>query len=187
MIRRKPYGQREYERRLCPLARLKPGGLQLIQGLLALHLLLCSEALAQDAGAEPARVTNSPSDLWMFLPLGYLLTVLIEAPVLLLGLPKKLSLRERLFAGLWLTACTYPVVVLVLPTIFADSSRMLYLLVAETFAPLAECLLFWLVFRERLGRGPRLKLQGFAAITIANLLSFAAGELLNSIRWFGLF
>jgi hypothetical protein len=42
----------------------------------------------------------------------------------------------RLFAGAWLTACTYPVVWLVLPPLFEE--RSLYLLAAETFAPVAE-------------------------------------------------
>jgi hypothetical protein len=73
-----------------------------------------------------------------------------------------------------------------LPTIFAQSSRSLYLLVAEIFAPVAECALFWLVFRVKLVR-LRETLRSFAVITLANLLSFACGELLNSTRWFGLF
>lgn len=147
---------------------------------LALHLAL-------DAAAEPTLTTSNPRDLWLFLPLGYLFTVAIEAPVLVVGLPKKFSLKERFLAGLWLTACTYPVVVLVLPTVFASASRSLYLLVAETFAPAAECLLFWLVFRDKLRPGLKAKLSSFAVITVANLLSFALGELLNATRWFGLF
>ena len=154
--------------------------------LTAFYLFRLS-ALAFDVAAEPTVTTSNPRDLWLFLPLGYLFTVMIEAPVLVIGLPKKFSLRERFFAGLWLTACTYPVVVLVLPTIFANSSRGLYLLVAETFAPAAECLLFWLVFRDRLSPGLKGKLPSFAVITLANLLSFALGELLNATRWFGLF
>ncbi|MBD0372054.1 MAG: hypothetical protein ICV60_14530 [Pyrinomonadaceae bacterium] len=121
------------------------------------------------------------------MPIGYLFTVAIETPVLLLGLSKKFSFKERLFAGLWLTACTYPIVVLVLPTIFAEASRSLYLLVAETFAPLAECALFRLIFRDRLRHTRREPLRSFAVITLANLLSFIGGELLNSTRWLGLF
>jgi hypothetical protein len=79
------------------------------------------------------------------------------------------------------------VVVLVLPILFASRSRALYLLVAEIFAPVAECALFWLVFREKLEGSLKTNWRNFAAITIANLLSFGGGELLNATRWFGLF
>src|SRR5712691_1492133 len=88
----------------------------------------------------------SPSDLWRFLVIGYPFTILIETPLLLIGLSKRHSIKRRLFAGIWLTACTYPIVVLVLPLFFASASRTLYLIVAETFAPVAECVLFWLAF-----------------------------------------
>jgi hypothetical protein len=153
---------------------------------LVLHLS-GSNAPGYDEAVEQAQTTSRPADLWLFLPLGYLFTVAIETPVLLLGLSKKFSFKERLLAGLWLTACTYPVVVLVLPTVFARSSRSLYLLVAEIFAPLAECALFRLVFHDKLGPGPGEKLRSFAVIILANLLSFAFGELMNSTRWIGLF
>ena len=123
-------------------------------------------------------------DLWRFLPLGYLFTVAVETPVLVLLLSKHHALRRRLFAGLWLTACTYPVVVLVLPTLFEGSSRALYLAVAETFAPAAECALFYFAFNAGEARSTW---RDFAAITAANLLSFIAGEVLNAYGWFGLF
>ncbi len=126
-------------------------------------------------------------DLWYFLPFGYLLTILIETPILLIGLSSKLTFRHRLMCGVWLTACTYPIVVLVLPTIFLGEPRWLYLLVAETFAPVAECFLFWLAFRGR-GTLPSFEwIRSFVAIVVANLASFAVGELLNFYRWFGLF
>jgi hypothetical protein len=137
--------------------------------------------------APPPVVTSRPDELWHFLPFGYLLTVAVETPVLFFGLSRRLTRRQRLFAGLWLTACTYPVVVLVMPALFASSSRGLYLLAAETFAPAAECALFWLAFGPRLDAGARSKLLNFATITAANILSFAAGEALNATRWFGLF
>src|SRR5829696_7040466 len=124
-------------------------------------------------------------DLWRFLPLGYLFTVAVETPVLVFFLSKRHALGRKLFAGLWLTACTYPVVVLVLPPLFADSPRALYLAVAETFAPAAECALFYLAFG---GKGSdRATWRDFAAVVLANLLSFLAGELLNAYGWFGLF
>ncbi len=126
------------------------------------------------------------ADLWRFLPVGYLFTVVLETPVLALLLSPRHPLRRRLFAGLWLTACTYPVVVLVLPPLFADSSRTAYLAVAETFAPAAECLLFWLAFGREKAAGGSSLWRDFAAITAANLLSFLAGEAAGAYSWFGL-
>ena len=85
--------------------------------------------------------------LWSFLPWGYALTVALELPVLLVGLSPRHPLPRRIFAGFWLTACTYPIVVLVLPPlVWARWGETTYLIVAETFAPAAECLLFWWLF-----------------------------------------
>ena len=92
-----------------------------------------------------------------------------------------------MFAGLWLTACTYPIVVLVMPLVFANSSRMLYLAVAETFAPVAECILFWSAYGKADELGKRSMWQDFAAIVIANLASFVGGELMAAYGWFGLY
>ncbi len=127
------------------------------------------------------------SELWKFLPVGYVFTILIETPVLLVGLSPKVSFKQKLWCGVWLTACTYPIVILVLPAIFFGSSRFLYLLVAETFAPAGECLLFWLAFRNRglLASGDWVRC--LIAIVIANLASFGFGEVMNHYRWFGLF
>ncbi len=126
------------------------------------------------------------SDLWRFLPIGYLFTIIIETAVLLVGLSPKVSLKQKLWCGVWLTACTYPIVVLVLPAIFFDQSRSLYLLVAEIFAPVAECILFWFAFR-----GKDIMIGGdwfrcFVAIVLANLASFGFGEVMNNHGWFGL-
>src|SRR5882724_10540958 len=128
----------------------------------------------------------SPIELWRFLPLGYLLSILIETPVLVAGLSPRHELRRKLLAGVWLTACTYPIVTLVLPLVFADNSRALYLLVAETFAPVAECVLFWLAFGNREALGTRSMWRDIMVIVVANLASFGIGELLNDYRWFGL-
>ena len=131
---------------------------------------------------------NPPmNDLWAFLPLGYLVTILIETPVLLFGLSPKVTPRQRLWCGVWLTACTYPIVVLVLPAVFLNESRTLYLAVAETFAPVAECILFWMAFRGKSELVTRDWARCFIAIVIANLASFGLGEVLNAYRWFGLF
>jgi len=110
---------------------------------------------------------------------GYLLTIMVETTVLLVGLSRRHSVGKRVFAGVWLTACTYPVVWLVLPPLIED--RGWYLLVAETFAPAAECLLFWAAFIR--GRSPdrTATLRDMIAITIANLCSFGVGELLYYI------
>ena len=128
----------------------------------------------------------TPSELWRFFPIGYLLTIAIETPILVIGLSEQHSTRRRLFAGVWLTACTYPIVTLVLPLVLVNHSRGLFLLVAEVFAPVAECVLFWLAF----GSKERLATTGmwrdFLAIVVANLASFGVGEILNARHWFGL-
>ena len=126
------------------------------------------------------------NELWHFFPIGYLFTILIETPILVLGLSKRHSLKRKLFAGLWLTACTYPIVTLALPIVFEQNSRGLYLVVAETFAPVAECAVFWLAFGERQYLGRRCMWRDFAAIIVANLASFGIGEVMNAWQWFGL-
>src|SRR5215470_2706555 len=130
--------------------------------------------------------TMSPVDLWRFLPVGYLATVLIEAPFLIFGLSPRHSLRRKLFAAVWLNACSYPIVILVFPLIFR-SSNAVYITVAEIFAPVSECALFWMAFGGRDESGRRSMWRDFIAITIANLASFLIGEVLNSHNWFGLY
>jgi hypothetical protein len=120
----------------------------------------------------------SPLELWRFLPLGYLLTIAIETPILLIALSRRHPVRRRLLAGLWLTACTYPIVTLVLPLLFVNHSRALFLAVAETFAPVAECALFWLAFGSTAELRKRSMWRDFAAIVVANLASFIAGEII---------
>ena len=60
---------------------------------------------------------------------------------------------------------------LVLPLVFVNQSRAVFLSVAETFAPVAECLLFWLAF------GKESRWRDFGVIVLANLASFLLGEL----------
>lgn len=124
----------------------------------------------------------SAGELWAFLPVGYLLTIAIEAPILLLALSRAHPLRRRAAAGVWLTACTYPIVVLVLPLAMSSAERWQYLVVAETFAPLAECTLFALAFHSSATTG-RNRLQDFCAIVVANLASFVVGGWLVSMWW----
>jgi len=128
----------------------------------------------------------SPFELWRFLPLGYLLSILIETPILLTGLSQRHPIKRRFIAGVWLTACTYPIVVLVLPLVFANTSRTTYLVVAETFAPVAECILFWLAYGRSEAIGTRSMWRDFATIVIANLASFVGGEVMNAYGWLGL-
>lgn len=119
----------------------------------------------------------SPLDLWRFLPLGYLFTIAIETPILFFGLSSHHSKRRRIAAGVWLTACTYPIVTLVLPLLFENYSRSAYLAVAEVFAPVAECALFWLAFGKESTR------RDLIVIVLANLASFLLGELTYSLLW----
>ena len=117
------------------------------------------------------------ADIWTFLPLGYLATIAIETPILFAWLSRRHSSKRRLLASVWLNASSYPIVVLALPLIFADSSRMIYLAVAEVFAPVSECILFRAAFGTSVVR------RDFAAIVIANLASFLIGEVLNAYVW----
>lgn len=115
----------------------------------------------------------SATELGLFLLFGYLATVAIELPVLYLALKATHSRSERLQAGFLLTALTYPIVVLVLPaTILPAFGRAAYILVAETFAPLAEVLFFRFVTNQRCWAQPD---RDAWTIVVANLLSFAVG------------
>jgi hypothetical protein len=145
-----------------------------------------------------------PPDNYLLLMLtGYLISIAVETPVLVLLLSRRHSIRARLFAGVWLTACTYPVVWLVLPPLFENEPRWLYLLVAETFAPVAECAIFWYAFirplplpepeaneeewvvPERPAPRRGATVRDFAVITLANLCSFGFGEVLIAAGLFG--
>jgi hypothetical protein len=127
----------------------------------------------------------TPSELWRFFPIGYLVTIAIETPILIVGLSRQHSFRRRLFAGIWLTACTYPIITLVLPLVLSAYSRRTFLAVAEVFAPVVECILFWLAFEWRSGASQKQVVRDCIVIVIANLASFAAGEVLNAWQWFG--
>lgn len=114
--------------------------------------------------------------LWQFLALGYAVTVMVELPILYIGLSAQHSQSQRIQAGFLLTAFTYPVVVLVLPaafTLWNNQSRIAYLIVAETYAPVAEVLFFRFLTNQRLLAGPD---RDMLVIAAANLCSFLLGE-----------
>jgi len=126
------------------------------------------------------------ADYLRLMLIGYLITITVEAPVLIALLSRRHPMSVRLFAGVWLTACTYPVVWLVLPPAFdLPEQRWLYLLVAETFAPVAECAIFWYAFIRGRPSDRRATLRDLAVITAANLCSFGLGELLIAAELFG--
>ncbi len=100
---------------------------------------------------------------WQFLLAGYLLTVAIETPVLVAGLRPSHRIGTRLFAGWWLTACTYPLVILAMPAL-PDVG-------VETFAAVAEIL----AFRSLTGRW---SVRDAGAIAAANVASYALGRLM---------
>jgi len=117
-----------------------------------------------------------PTPLLTILIVGYLLTITLETTVLWWGLSPMHPPRRRLFAGVWLTACTYPIVILVIPAMFdLATERGWYLLVAEIFAPLAECILFHVMFTANR--------RDLIAIVLANLVSFGVGEILNASQF----
>ena len=120
-----------------------------------------------------------PADYFLHMLLGYLLTVAVETAVLLVGLSRRHPLRAKLFAGAWLSACTYPVVWLVLPPLIPE--RWEYLLAAETFAPAAECGLFWLALVRGQPPDRRATLRDMLTVTAANLASFGVGELIYAV------
>lgn len=115
----------------------------------------------------------------------YAITVSIELPTLLVGLSRRHPLKHRVFAGFWLTACTYPILWLVMPEFF-DLKRqyVLYIAIGETFVPIAECFLFWLSFGRNEPRSRKTTVRDFIVIVVANLLSFGLGEVFNQqIGW----
>lgn len=124
----------------------------------------------------------TPSELLTFLLPGYLLTIAIEAPILFVFLSWRHALKDRAVAGVMLTACTYPVVVLVLPILlWGPFGHTIYISIAETFAPLAECTLFywiWIAPKPNQTSTPKSwaeTAQDFAAIVGANLASWLLG------------
>ncbi len=126
----------------------------------------------------------NPLDYWKFLPIGYLFSVAIETPILCVGLSARHSWKDRVLAGLWLTACTYPIVSLALPLLMMPTyPRWAYLAVGETFAPVAECALFWAAYGSREERWKPSMWRDLGVIVLANLASFLIGDLSGFGEW----
>ena len=125
-----------------------------------------------------------PGSAWL-LAGAWAATIAIETAVLAALLSARHGWRVRLFAGAWLSGCTLPIVWLVLPEVLpATLPRAAFLAVAESFAPLAECALFWWACIRPRPRDTRATVRDLAAIGAANLASFAVGE--AAWRWLGL-
>jgi hypothetical protein len=104
-------------------------------------------------------------------------TIVIETAVLAVALSPRHGWRVRLFAGAWLSVCTLPVVWLALPDALPVTlNRTTVVVIAEVFAPLAECGLFWWAFIRPRPPDRRATRRDLAAIVAANLTSFAIGE-----------
>jgi hypothetical protein len=120
-----------------------------------------------------------PHPYLVLFPIYYLITIAIETPILCVGLSSEHPLRRRLLSGIWLTACTYPLVWFVAPVWFDPiEERIAYLAVAESIAHFGECALFYLAFQPRLHPW-----RDMAAVFGANLASFGLGEWANYL-WF---
>ena len=116
--------------------------------------------------------------------LGYLLTISLEMPVLLVGLGQRYSVKERLLAGILLTTCSYPFITILFPLIWNPYRQYrTYITVSEIFAPLCECLVFAFFFQRRKCLSLKQRSLDFVVIILANLLSFLWGEWL---KWLGL-
>lgn len=125
-----------------------------------------------------------PDSTWL-LAATWAATIAIETAVLAAGLSPRHDWRVRLFAGAWLSCCTLPIVGLVLPDALPVTVPWpVVVAVAEVFAPLAECGLFWWACIRPRPPDMRATVRDLAAIVVANLASFTAGEV--AWRWLGL-
>lgn len=120
-------------------------------------------------------------DTFLWLLPYYFATVALEAPFIIFGMPKTYSLKIRIFSAFWLTACSYPIVnVVTRQLLLPDFGPVVWLAVAETFAPLAEFFLFWFTFARK--KSPWKCRREFVVILLANLLSFGAGVVLYALH-----
>ncbi len=115
--------------------------------------------------------------------MGYLLTISFETPVLFACLGKRYSAREKLRAGVMLTALSYPFVLFVFPLLWNPYENYpVYISVSEVFAPAFECLCFALLFQRSKTLTGKQRILDYTAIVLANLFSFLSGEIM---KWAG--
>ncbi len=116
---------------------------------------------------------------------GYLVTVAVEVPVLVAFLSGRHSFLRRLCLGFWLTACSYPLASLTLPSLLPlHTSRALYVALFELIAITVELPLFFAVFPWEVEgaapvRGAGALRDGLVVVG-ANACSFAVGEVLRA-------
>lgn len=113
---------------------------------------------------------------------GYLTTVSVEVPILLVLLSARHGVKRTIVAALWITLCSYPLVVLTLPSFFPPTrSRLLYYAAAESTAITIEVVLFLCVFGQPGGSRNLTPQRGrdCFAIILANASSFLVGEALS--------
>lgn len=113
---------------------------------------------------------------------GYAITVAVETPVLCVLLSKPHPLRRRVYAGLWLTACSYPFVTLCFPFLFDEGTYSWYVITSEIFAPLSECALFWCAYLRNPPAPAKTVLRDCLAVIAANALSCLVGFLLQWLK-----
>ena len=117
-----------------------------------------------------------PNDAWRFLWIGYLFTVAIETPVLLVGSPNAIAYGIDCWPGIWLNACSYPIVVLVFPyLVWVPFGRRVSWRLPRPSLRWPNAALFWLAFGNPQERFRRSMYQDFATIVVANLASFLIG------------
>ncbi|WP_291988558.1 hypothetical protein [Luteitalea sp.] len=126
----------------------------------------------------------SPEALWRWVPLGFVLTVALELPVLLVGLspwgrsrwraaPPHPTVGQRGAAAVWLTAVTYPIVAVALPLVlWPRAPYAIYVGVAEAFAITGECLLY-----RKVWGGTR---SDLVVVAMANVVSATVGMLVTA-------
>ncbi len=132
--------------------------------------------------------TQVPHPLRMAM-VGYILSLVVELPVLILALSASYKLIEKVLAGLWLTACTYPAVSWLFSGFIQEPVLLTF--VREAYAAFGEAFLFWLAFVKLAGR--TCLRRDILVVILANVLSFLFGELLKStgviwtiLEWFRL-
>ncbi|MBX9687307.1 MAG: hypothetical protein K2X27_11435 [Candidatus Obscuribacterales bacterium] len=125
---------------------------------------------------------NMPLPIWVGMVIkGYLLTIVLEAPILVWGLGARYKLKEKILAVPLLTACSYPFVTILFPIIWNPYEIYpCYITISETFAPLFECLIFALLFQKAKVISLNQRCSDFLVIILANLFSFVCGEFLKA-------